>query len=197
MVVKQKNTFIRQVKDITLSSTLMMGLLTASPLLQGCRSGSNDTHEEVYTKGVQTFIKETDWGEFKITDEKVVGEGESQAIVTYLDGRIDTLSVEEAKRITGALNERTASRDTAQTQGHSYGHGYGHHFGLGNALLYGSMGYMLGRSMQQPTSPDVYANSSVYQRARENTGIVRNSRVSRPVGSNRGFFRSGSRGVSS
>ncbi len=188
MVVKRKNTFIRQVKDITLSGALTAGLLATAALPLGCGPDRNQT-ETVYTKGVQTFIKEVDWGEFKITDEKVVGEGESKAIVTYLDGRVDTLSLTEARRIVDTPIDSTA---TQQRHGNS-SYGY-HHAGLGNALLYGSMGYMLGRSFSQPVSPGVYASPQVFNRSTQHATVVRNSVVSRPTNASRGFFRGGSRG---
>jgi hypothetical protein len=190
MVIKRKNAFIRQVKDITVSSALSLGLLAASVVPQAC-GRSEESYEQVYTKGVQTHIKEVDWGEFKITDEEVVGEGQSKAIVTYLDGRVDTLSVEEARRIVDMPADSTATaRDGS-------GQTYRQHSGLSNVLLYGSLGYMMGRNMNQPASPGVYANQGVYSRAQQNTGIVRNSIVSRPTNASRGFFRSGSRGASS
>ena len=161
-----------------------------SALPLGCGPDRNQT-ETVYTKGVQTFIKEVDWGEFKITDEKVVGEGESKAIVTYLDGRVDTLSLAEARKIVDTPIDSTA---TPQRQGtSSYGH---HHAGLGSALLYGSMGYMLGRSFSQPVSPGVYASPQVFNRSTQHSSVVKNSRVSRPTNSSRGFFRGGGSGRS-
>lgn len=191
MVIRRKNAFIRQVKDITVSSALSLGLLAATVVPQACGSGEKQ-YEKVYTKGVQTHIQEVDWGDFKITGEDIVGEGQSKAIVTYLDGRVDTLSVEEARRIVDmpADSSATASRD-------GNGQTYHRQSGLSNVLLFGSLGYMLGRNMNQPARPGVYANQGVYSRAQQNTGIVRNSIVSRPTNASRGFFRGGSRGVSS
>lgn len=191
MVVTRKNAFIRQVKDITVSSALTLGLLTGTLLPQGC-GPEKERYETVYTQGVLTSIKEVDWGEFKITDEKVVGEGESRAIVTYLDGRVDTLTVAEAKRI---VDQPIDSTRTANQDRTTRSHGY--YPGLHSALLYGSLGYMLGRGNNQPTAPGVYANPEVYSRAQRNTAIVKNARVTRPVGTSRGFFRSGSRSVGS
>jgi hypothetical protein len=191
MVLKRKNAFIRQVKDITLSGALTAGLLATSALPLGCGPDRNQT-ETVYTKGVQTFIREVDWGEFKITDEKVVGEGESKAIVTYLDGRVDTLSLAEARRIVDTPIDSTATQQRQGTS--SYGH---HHAGLGSALMYGSMGYMLGRSFNQPVSPGVYASPQVFNRSTQHANVVKNSRVARPTNASRGFFRGSSRGASS
>lgn len=188
MVVKRKNAFIQQVKDITLSGALTVGLLSVSALPLGC-GPDRQQYETVYTKGVQTFIKEVEWGEFKITDEEVVGEGQSRAIVTYLDGRVDTLTLEEARRIVDIQSDSTATNNQpAQVR---------HHSGLGNALLFGSMGYMMGRSFNQPVSPGVYASPDVYNRSSRHTSLVQGSRVSRPTNASRGFFRGGSRGASS
>jgi len=191
MVLKRKNTFIRQVKDITLSGALTAGLLATSALPLGCGPDRNQT-ETVYTKGVQTFIREVDWGEFKITDEKVVGEGESKAIVTYLDGRVDTLSLAEARKIVDTPVDSTATQQRQGTSSYGY-----HHAGLGSVLMYGSMGYMLGRSFNQPLSPGVYANPQVFNRSTQHSSVVKNSRVARPTNSSRGFFRGSSRGASS
>jgi hypothetical protein len=189
MVTKRKNAFIRQAKDITISSALTLGLLTTTLVPQGC-SNEKEEYETVYTQGVQTHIKEIGWGEFKITDEQVVGENESKAIVTYLDGRVDTLSVAEAKKL---VDQQVDSTRTGNTQNTVSSNHYHHGGGLGSVLMYGGLGYMLGRSMSQPTSPGVYATPEVYNRSQQTSSIVKNSRVSRPVSSSRGFFRSGSR----
>ncbi|MFY7910097.1 MAG: hypothetical protein ACOVO2_11115, partial [Emticicia sp.] len=92
-----KKTFIKKVKDITISSTIALTIMGNSVMLQSCGSSSSDeeeeyTYEEVYTKGVKTYISETEKGVFKITNEKEVPIDSSVAIVTYLDGKKDSLS---------------------------------------------------------------------------------------------------------
>jgi hypothetical protein len=65
---------------------------------------------------------------------------------------------------------------------------------LGNTLMYGALGYYLGRSMNSRPNPGFYASPDVYNRAQQHTSVVASSRVSRPVNSSKGYFgtRSGS-----
>jgi hypothetical protein len=91
--------------------------------------------------------------------------------VTYLDGRVDTLSLAEARRIIDTPIDSTATQQRQGTSSYGY-----HHAGLGNVLLYGSMGYMLGRSFNQPVSPGVYASPQVFNRSTQHANVVRNLR---------------------
>jgi hypothetical protein len=192
MIQKRKGAFIRKVKDITLSSTLSLGLLGTTLLMPGCNSNnssadSNTEETEVtFTQGMQTHIQETEKGVFKITDERVVGEGQSQAIVTFLNGQTDTLSLEAAKRIVDS-EANGGNWDNNNNQEVRQGY-YGG--GLSSVLMYGALGYYMGRSMNSRPNPAFYANPSVYNRAQQHTSTIQNSRVSRPVNSSKGYFRS-------
>jgi hypothetical protein len=195
MVPKRKGAIIRKIKDITLSSTLSLGLLAGTGFMQSCNNGKADQeeYEVVFTKGMQTHIQETEKGVFKITDEQVVGEGDSKAIVTFLNGQTDTLSIEQAKRI---AETQADNKDWKNDNQQTYAGGH-HGGGLGNVLMYGALGYYLGRSMNSRPNPGFYASPGVYNRAQQHTSVLQSSRVSRPVNSSRGYFgtRSGSRSV--
>lgn len=191
MIQKRKGAFIRKVKDITLSSTLSLGLLGTTLFMPGCNTnGSGESNSEEYevafTKGMQTHIQETEKGVFKITDEKVVGEGDSKAIVTFLNGQTDTLSIDAAKRIVDAQGENWDENKQQEVRQGSY------NGGLSNALMYGALGYYLGRSMNSRPNPGFYASPDVYNRAKQHTSTIQSARVNRPVNSSKGYFKSGS-----
>ncbi len=151
------NTFIRKVKDITISSTLALAILGSSFTLQSCNNDSEDDYEydqvDVYTKGVKTYISETSKGIFKITDEVEVPADSSIAIVTYLDGKKDTLSPKAVK----ALIDNEVHTNPATI---------GRSDNLSNALLYGGMGYLLAKSLRPNYAQyrhDVTPNNGIAQ----------------------------------
>ncbi len=206
MTVIRKHALIRRVQDIGLSTTLSLALLNGSAILQSC-GNNRDTNEssdyeqvETFGKGVTTFITETAPGEFKIMDEQQSGPDKAGAIVRYQDGHIDTLSVAAARRL--VETDPSTQRYLQNPSGyHSY-----HRNGLANALLWGGLGYMLGRSTapqyrqdQQRYGSGFYASSGLYNRSRQIGESVRSSRVvsSRPSGGRGGFFGGRSRGFSS
>lgn len=190
MTPKRSGAIIRKIKDITIGSTLSLTLLTGTGILQSCGDNQNQQeqqYETALTKGMQTRITETEKGVFKITDEQAVDEGQSKAIVTFLNGSTDTLSIEQAKRIVESDTTSQNNGNNGQYSQHSGG------YGLQNALLYGGLGYFLGRSLSRPTNSAYYASPQVYQRVQPQTTTLRNSQVTRPVNSSRGYFGSGSR----
>lgn len=209
MTPLRRHAVLRRVKDITLSATLSLALLNGAAVLQSCGSNSTEESERAelqaertetrFNKGVRTFITETSPGNFKITDEVQAEPGQAGAIVNYADGHRDTLSVEAAKR----LVETDKSTSTYM----SNPGGYNHSSGLANVLLWGSLGYMLGRSTgpqyqadRQRYGSGVYANQGLYQRSSQISENVRTSRVTRttrPSGGRSGFFGGRSRGASS
>ena len=128
--------------------------------------------------------------------------GKAGAIVSYADGHRDTLSVEAAKRLVDTDESTRAYRDNPSAYGQQ------HHNGLANVLLWGSLGYMLGRNNssqyyndRQRYGAGVYANPSTFQRSSQLGENIRSSRVTRtvrPSGGRSGFFGGGrSRGFSS
>lgn len=199
MTVVKKN-LIRKVKDISVGSALFMSILVGMGSCGDNRGaeGSYDT-EEVYTKGVKTYIKEVSKGEFKITDEVEVPVDSSAAIVSYLDGKTETINPKLAKEL--------IDKDYHDNQ--YYGH---HRSGLSSVLLYGGMGYLFGRmgggnnsyynyrQQYQNNNPNggagVYANPQAYQKSQTVQRNVASSRIStnRPSRSKSGFFSRSSRG---
>ncbi len=192
-----KTNIIRTVKDIALGSALLLTLaggITACGNSGGAE-GSYDTEEaEVYTKGVKSYIKEVSKDEFKIIDEKEVPIDSAAAIVTYLNGKQDTLNPALAKKLI----------DNDLNNGH-YNH---HRSGLSSVLLHGGMGYMFARMMgnnnnqyyttrrqyeeqNKSGSAGFYASPKAYESSRAVQENVSHSRtmVTRPAGSRSGFFR--------
>lgn len=204
MTPLRRHAVLRRVKDITLSTTLSLALLNGATLLQSCgNSGANEQQERTETrfeKGVRTYITETAPGNFKITDEVQTGPDQAGAIVSYFDGHRDTLSVEAAKRLV-----ETDKSTSAYMQNPGTYHAQ-HHNGLANVLLWGSLGYMMGRSNSSQYRADqrrygsgVYANQGLYQRSTQVGESIRSSRVTRtvrPSGGRSGFFGGRSRGFS-
>ncbi|RIV27066.1 hypothetical protein DYU11_01755 [Fibrisoma montanum] len=207
MTPLRQHAIIRRVKDITLSTTLSIALLNGSVLLQSCGNSQSDSERatteqtDSFRQGVRTYITETAPGNFKITDEQQVDPGRAGAIVNYYDGHRDTLSVEAARRL--VQNDPS----TSQYFNNPASYGSYHSNGLANALLWGGLGYMIGRSTAPRFRDDerryasgIYANRGLYDRTNSIRESVRSSRVtsSRPSGGRSGFFGgSRSRGFSS
>jgi len=206
MTILKQGTLLRRVKDITLSTTLTIALVNGTVMLQSCGNnrseeaggsyGDGPAQETVtFKKGVRSVITETAPGEFKITDEVEADPTQSGAIVKYKDGHSDTLSVEAARKL--VQNDPSTSRYFNDPG--SYGQ---HHSnGLANALLWGGLGYMIGRSTaprynEQRYSSGFYTNPNTYNRSQQLGRTVTSSRVvtSRPSGGRSGFFSRGSSG---
>jgi len=132
-------SFIRKVKDITISSTIALAILGGGMSLQSCGNGSEEEdyeyeEVEVYTKGVKTYVSETSQGVFKISNETEVPADSSVAIITYLDGRQEKLSPPIVK----SLIDNEIKTDSASI---------GEKSNLPNALLFGGMGYLLAKTV--------------------------------------------------
>lgn len=218
MTIIRKNSFIRKVKDISISSSLALAILGNSVMLQSCNSSNSSDAEdtdyeevEAYTKGVKTYISETKKGEFKITDEVEVPADSSVAIVTYLDGKKETLSSQAVK----ALIDNDIKTNSASI---------GQSNNLSNALLFGGMGYLLAKTIspnyanyRPDLNPKTSKSTDTTYRRRHHSGFfffpmmgrfyssqnalqkssvihesIGNSRtiMTRPVGGRSGFFRS-------
>lgn len=194
MTQLRKGSFIRRAKDITIGSALALTFLSGTTFMTSCSTNNGDEseysyEETTYSKGVRSHIKETKPGEFSITNEESVEAGQSAAIVTYLDGHTDTLSTTAAK----ALIDEEIRTNQAYV---------GQHSGLSSMLLYGGMGYMLGRSMNngymnsyrdQGNSSRFYSSPSTFsqsQNAFRDVNASRSTRTvqSRPSGGRSGFF---------
>ncbi|TDE13182.1 hypothetical protein [Dyadobacter psychrotolerans] len=198
----RKGSFIRKAKDISISGALALAILSSGMMMPGCSSNEDESdysyEETTYSKGIRSHIKEVKPGEFKITDEESVAADKSVAIVTYLDGHTDSLSTAAAKAL---IDEEIRTNNS----------NVGHHSGLSSMLLYGGMGYMLGRNMnngyinnyrqQDNNSRGFYANTGAYgksQSAVQDVNASRSTRVvnTRPAGGRNGFFGRSSSGRS-
>jgi hypothetical protein len=218
MAIIRKKSFIRKVKDISISGSLALAILGNSVMLQSCGSSNSSDEEdtdyeevEAYTKGVKTYISETKKGEFKITDEVEVPADSSVAIVTYLDGKKETLSSQAVK----ALIDNDIKNNSASV---------GQSNNLSNALLFGGMGYLLAKTISPnyanyrpdlnpktrnstdttyrrrhhsgffffPMMSRFYSSPGVFQKSSGIHESIGNSRTLtyRPAGGRSGFFRS-------
>lgn len=194
MTIIKKGSVIRKVKNIGINGALLMALGTSGWMLPGCVPGGNQeeeySYEEVsYSKGVISHIKEINPGEFRIMDEEVVPVADAKAIVTYLDGHTDTLSLETSRAL---IDKELAG-----------GSEIGHHSGLSSMLLYGGMGYMMGRMMgnsaiaqrraQAGNMSGIYGSQAAYQKSQavhRDATASRTARTvkSRPTNSRSGFM---------
>ena len=218
MAIIRKNSFIRKVKDISISGSLALAILGNSVMLQSCGNSNTNNDEdtdyeevEAYTKGVKTYISETKKGEFKITDEVEVPADSSVAIVTYLDGKKETLSSQAVKAL---IDNDIKTNSTSIGQNNN----------LSNALLFGGMGYLLAKTISPnyanyrpdlnpktsnstdttyrrrhhsgffffPMMSRYYSSQNAFQKSSGIHENIGNSRtiMTRPVGGRSGFFRS-------
>jgi hypothetical protein len=194
MTPSRTGSFIRRAKDITISSTLALALLAGGMGLPGCSTTTNSEEDPYsygadtsYTRGIRSLIKEVSPGEFQITSEETVPVDQSAAVVTYLDGHSDTLSPTAAKAL---IDEQLKTGEAA----------VGMNSGLSNVLLYGGMGYLLGRTMnmgyinnyrnQPGAAGRFYSSPSTFQQSQAAHSDVSRSRVvtARPAGGRTGFF---------
>lgn len=131
--------FIKYVRDISINSSLSLALLGLSTFTQGCSSNNSsdntDDYEEVeeYTTGVLSHIKETEKGVFKITKEQNVRADSSGALITYLNGTTQRLSSTQAANV---IDKHIANHYNEVGQNNT----------LANALLFGGLGYFLGKT---------------------------------------------------
>lgn len=193
MTQLRKGSFIRKIKDISMGSALALALLSGTTFVACSSDDESDySYEETsYGKGIRSHIKEVSPGEFRIVNEESVPADSSVAIVTYLDGHQDKLSPTAAK----ALIDQEIRSNSNMT----------HHSGLSSMLLYGGMGYLLGRNSSNSymnnyrdrqgdvRSRSFYANPGAWASSRsavQDVNASRSTRMvnSRPAGGRKGFF---------
>jgi hypothetical protein len=156
---------------------LVGGTFLALSLLRSCVCSGGSEEVEIPTKGLITTVVEMEPEKFKIEDEVTIEDTSASLIIAkYLDGKIDTFTLAEARLV--------------QQSGSS---GMGMQGAIMTAAGAGLLGYMMGRSMRQPVSPSAYRDPQTAARVSAGTGSTFRSstaRVSRPsVG---GSGRSGS-----
>ncbi|MCI5080300.1 MAG: hypothetical protein MRY78_01340 [Saprospiraceae bacterium] len=159
---------------------LFLGLaILASIGFSACGGNSNYVEEQKVelTKGLITEIQEVDSNEFKITNETVVpNKADSRIIATYLDGTVDTLTVDQV-----------AKTENSSTTRHYY-----RRSGMSSVLMGGLMGYYMGRSFSSPPRASAYADPQTYNRVTSNAGTTlnntaRRTTVRRPSRSSSGY----------
>jgi hypothetical protein len=138
--------------------------------MRSCFSCGSSSSEEVElpTQGLITTVVEVEKDAFKIEDETTIPDTAASLIIAkYLDGKIDTFTLQEARLV-------------QQGGGHSGNSMMGPIVAAAGA---GMLGYMMGRSMRTPPSPSAYTNQQTYNRVNSTTGSsLRNTaaRTSRP-----------------
>ncbi|MEM8528048.1 MAG: hypothetical protein AAGG68_25625 [Bacteroidota bacterium] len=132
-------------------------------------SSSDMVTEEVVvpTEGLITTVKEMETDQFKIEDEVVVDQPEdSRIIAKYMDGAIDTFTLDEARLVENDSSHRGS--------------------GIMRAASYGFLGFMLGRSMGSfRPSPGAYVDQSTYNKVSNGAGqrmqsTAQRTKVSKP-----------------
>ena len=132
--------------------------------------GGGGTEKLSPTQGVVTTIEEVSPDEFKIIDEQVIAtKSESKIIAKYIDGSVDTLSLNEAQL---AYKDSTNS-----TRRHSSR-------GFRSVMWGGLFGYYMGRNMNSPINRNAYGNQTAYDKSNRShsnlKSTARRTRVSSP-----------------
>lgn len=125
------------------------------------------TTEEVVTptQGLITTVQEVETDLFKIEDEETVPTpDDSRIIAKYMDGVIDTFTLDEARLV-----------DADSTGSGSYGR----RNPVVRAATAGLFGYMLGRSMSRGVNPAAYRDQNTYNRVNSNAGQSMNQTAKR------------------
>jgi hypothetical protein len=182
----RRGIFLKKVKDIGIAAAFSVAVSLGT---------FSCTEEEVYEKGVQTFITETETGVFKIVDEKTIDDPtKSVAIVTYLNGRTDTLNVEQAEKL--AAQQYRPLESEGGTSDYVY---RDNDYTLSTVLLVGGVGMLMGAGMIAHRSAyekrfsgasgggfsRFYSSSNAYSNSRSNMQSFTSSRSTRS-----GFFSS-------
>ena len=126
--------------------------------------GSWDSEKSVgvakqdFTKGVITTLEETEKEKYTIVDEQIVPKKEdSRVIVRRLGGAIDTMTLAQAKSVVD--NDPNTNKEQYRSGGG----------GMGNILMWGVMGYYMGRRTSSPINSGVYKNQQTYQKVNSTT----------------------------
>lgn len=164
MTPKRNYSKFPKVKKALVKGTFLLTISGLVALHTGCGTGASmeDEWETVTTKeptgGMVTTVEETKAGEFKIVDEQAVAKKEdSRIIAQYMDGTTDTMTLDQAKLLAG--EEKSGHRRS----------------GISSVLMYGMMGYWMGKRMSQPINQSAYKNQQTYNRVNNDV----NSKVQR------------------
>lgn len=128
-----QKSFLQKANSIKLSASLAFIALGTSTLVTSCGSSESEGEYEevdVLTKGVKSYIQETNPGIFKISKEEQTKAESTEAIITYLTGQSKNISTSEAQIM---IDEEIRQNPDS----------IGKVANLPNALLFGGMGYFL------------------------------------------------------
>lgn len=131
------------------------------------------------TEGLITTVDEVQAEVFKISDEEVIPKKEdSRIIAKYMNGAVDTFTLEEVALVDTTITDRNDNR-------------YQRRF-MRSVIFGGAMGYMMGRSMSRPLSRGSYRSDAAYNKsnsgARTRMRSTASSRtVRKPVARKSGF----------
>ncbi len=124
----------------------------------GSSSSGDDYIEETLeepTQGIICHLQEQEKDLFKITDEELIDKREDSRIyATYLDGKIDTFTIDEVS-ITDASDPRRSM--------------------MRSVMMGGMIGYMMGRPMGSGIARSSYANQSAYDKSTSGRTNLRSS----------------------
>lgn len=147
----------RKISNRIKKASISLGTVALISSLISCGNSTEYDTTEVLspTQGIVTKIKEVKQELFKITDEDIVAAKEdSRIIASFLDGEVDTFTLEEA-RLVEAENPRRR--------------------GMSGILMGGMMGYMMGRSMGTPLNRSAYANDAAFNKSNSTNSKFRST----------------------
>ncbi len=155
-MVKITTTLPKYTNKVKKASFVIGSALFISSLFS---CGSNVEYQETEvltpTQGVITEVKEMETDLFKITDETLVPTtDDSRIIAEYMDGVRDTFTLAEAELVDADNPRRSGTR---------------------GVLMYGMMGYMMGRSMSQTPSRSAYASDAAYKKSTSTSNSLRST----------------------
>lgn len=169
----------------SLKKGLVLTTIAGTLLFTSCGSNVEYVEEEVVemTKGVVTTVEEVSPDEFKIIDEQVIEDKDaSMVIANYIDGETDTMSLAEVQGDwsggSGSFDSNgEATSPTANTTSQDTTRHYRRRSGIGSIIMYGYIGYMMGRTTRP--NPAAYRNANTYNRVANTTGNTLNNTATR------------------
>ena len=148
---------------MTLRRVFLFALALAGALqFTACSSDSSSTPAPP-TEGVITVVREVSNGEFKIASETTIPDPKESLVITeYLDGTVDTMTLNEARTVAESQDPNDQQR---ARPARSAGLGYIGWFWLGSRM-------MGGRSSYYTPNSSAYVNDAAYRRSQSTTGSV-------------------------
>lgn len=147
-------------------------------------SGAVTIEKKAVEEGLITTLREVETDVFKIENEEVVAKKEDSRLITnYMDGTIDTFTLQEVALIDTTVTDRSNPRYRNRM--------------MHSVVMGGAMGYLMGRSMSSPlmrssySSQSAYNKSSTQTRTRMTNSAARRSVSKKPSKSGRSGFGSG------